>query len=309
MPDQNQPKGDEAERILFITLSCVGDAITTTPVLQTVHKAYPDACVDIVADKRSSILFSRCPYKGDIIHKDKNGLFRGAFDLIKNLRKINYDLIVDLRTDGIAFLLKGKSKLVKWNKRPYGLHAIEQHMGIVRNIHGDEAIPDTCLWLDEDHNKYADKVLSELPGNIWLAMAPGVSAVLKRWPASKYAELANSLSDVFEGVILVGSSSERLQTGAVKAELTLPSVDLAGSDLLEAAAVLNRATLFVGSDSGLGHVAGAMGTATMTFFSKEQPDRYLPWGPSASWLKGENDDVGNIEVKDVEAKIREALSA
>ncbi len=52
----NQPE-DNVERILFITLSCVGDAVMTTPVLQTLHKKYPHALIDVVADKRSSILF------------------------------------------------------------------------------------------------------------------------------------------------------------------------------------------------------------------------------------------------------------
>jgi heptosyltransferase III len=309
MPNNKDLKTEDVESILFITLSCVGDAVMTTPALQALHKNYPLAQIDIVADKRSSYLFSRCPYRGDIIHKDKNKIFRGALGLIKRLRQKPYDLIVDLRTDGIAYLLKGKKRLGKWNKQAYGAHAIEDLMGTIRSIHGDEPIPPTCVWLGKEHEAYANTALSGLPGNRWLAMAPGVKAERKRWPGKKYAELANSLSDIFEGVIFVGSHSEQLHTRAVKADLRLPSVDLAGSDLLEAAAVLGRASMFVGSDSGLGHIAGAMGTATMTLFSTEHPDRYLPWGPSASWLRGEGDYVSKIAVADVEAKIRQAVSA
>ena len=74
------------------------------------------------------------------------------------------------------------------------------------------------------------------------------------------------------------------------------SIDLCGADLLDTA-------------SRLGHLASAVGTATVSLFSKDFPERCLPWGPSASWIKGEGDVVSNIEVEQAETKARQALSA
>ena len=54
------------QQILFITLSNIGDAIMTTPVLERLHQLYPDASIDLVCDPRSQSLFEHCPYRGEI---------------------------------------------------------------------------------------------------------------------------------------------------------------------------------------------------------------------------------------------------
>ena len=52
----------KVKKILFITLSNIGDVILTTPTLEALHFKYPNAIFDIVGDKRSRILFKYCPY-------------------------------------------------------------------------------------------------------------------------------------------------------------------------------------------------------------------------------------------------------
>jgi heptosyltransferase-3 len=309
MHNQTEKNAEEVKQILFITLSCVGDAIMTTPVLEALHLIHPHASIDIVADKRSSTLFAQCPYRGDIIHKDKQKLFRGGLDLVRKLRRKPYDIIVDLRTDGVAYLLRGKKRYTKWRKHSYGAHAVEKLMGAIRDIQGDTPIPPTVVWRNESNREFADQALSVLPRGLWLALAPGVNARHKRWANINYTRLANSLQDVISGVIFVGSEEESEYAQKVSTGLSLPFIDLCGADLLDTAAVLDRAKVFVGSDSGLGHLASAVGTATVSLFSKDFPERCLPWGPSASWIKGEGDVVSNIEVEQVETKAQQALSA
>ena len=117
------------------------------------------------------------------------------------------------------------------------------------------------------------------------------------------------MQEVVSGIIFVGSAAEGKYAQKVSTGIKLPFVDLCGADLLDTGAVLDLAKVFVGSDSGLGHLAGAVGTATVSLFSKDFPERCLPWGPSASWIKGEGDVVNNIEVEQVENKVRQALSS
>jgi len=300
---------DKVKNILFISLSCVGDAVMTTPVIESLHQSFPDARFDIVGDSRSSALFRNCPYLGDILNKDKSKFLRGGPALLKVLWHSSYDLIVDVRTDGFAYLLRGRKRYTKWGANTYGKHCVEELMGVVRKSHGDNAIPPTHIWLDPESERYAKDVLSALPGGSWLAFAPGVGgAETKLWPAHKYAELADSLKDLFSGVILDGGPNEKHFTEAVAKRLTLPYVDMAGkTDLLQAAALIKRASMFVGSDSGMGHVASAVSTPTLSFFSNDEPERCLPWGNKAVWLKGELQDARNISVKEAELKIRQCL--
>src|SRR3546814_14109546 len=57
------------------------------------------------------------------------------------------------------------------------------------------------------------------------------------------------------------------------------------SDLLTAAACLERADFFVGNDSGLMHLAAAAGTPTLGLFGPSPEARYRPWGPKASFVR------------------------
>ena len=201
---------EKTKKILVISLSCVGDAIMTTPVFQSLHERCPEAKIDIVSDRRSSFIYSHCPYLGEIFHKDKKKMLRGVVDLLKNINNKSYDLIIDLRTDALSYLIRGKKRFPKWKAKPYGKHAVEVLMGVIRSMHGDEPIPDTHIWLSDEHMEFADQSLASLPGDNWLSLAPGASGSVKRmWPAENYALLANSLSDIFSGVILLCIEKEK----------------------------------------------------------------------------------------------------
>ncbi len=76
---------ETVNKILFISLSNIGDAIMTTPVLMALHECYPEAVVDIVGDKRSSEIFKHCPFRGEIFNKQKNMFLRGVPALLKTL--------------------------------------------------------------------------------------------------------------------------------------------------------------------------------------------------------------------------------
>ena len=94
----------DTKTILLITLSNIGDAVMTTPVMTALHNKYPRAVMDIVADARSGEIFTQCPYKGEIFLKDKQAGWQGLLRLVKQLRMKRYDLMVDLRTDGLTLL-------------------------------------------------------------------------------------------------------------------------------------------------------------------------------------------------------------
>ena len=91
----------------------------TTPALERLHQLYPEAVIDLVCDARSKILFEHCAYRGDIFLKEKKQGKKGLFKLVRLLRKKRYDLVVDLRTDGLAYLLRGQETINQvW---PYAL--------------------------------------------------------------------------------------------------------------------------------------------------------------------------------------------
>lgn len=306
----NAGAANNVQRILFVSLSCIGDVVLTTPVLEAVHAAFPGATVDVVADRRSSFLLSHCPYRGDILHKDKGRLLRGSVALLRTVWRHRYDLIVDLRTDGLAYLFRGRRRLTKWGAVPYGPHTVERMAGVIRPLLGEAPIPPCRLWLSPAEREFAAAALAPLPPGRWLALGPacGGREPEKVWPADRYIALANALGEDIGGVILLGSAADQTLTSAIAAGINPPCADLAGrTDLLQAAAALERAAVFVGSDSGLGHVAAGMSTPTLSLFSNDRPERCRPWGNRAAWIEGPGGDARRIPVSAAAAAVRGLL--
>lgn len=275
--------GGPVQRVLLVTLSNIGDAVLTTPVLEHLHGLYPAAAIDIAADTRSSALFEHCPYRGEILSRRKGSGWRETLALIRRLRRVRYDLVVDLRTDGLAYLLRARRRCTK-DGAATG-HTVERHLRALAALGPGPAAPATRLWLGEEDRRWAAAALGDAPAQRWLALAPGANWPPKIWPAASFAALAGTVREHFDAVALLGGPSDRERAEMVAANAALPCVDLCGrSSLLQAAAVLERCRVLVGNDSGLGHMASAVGTPTLTVFGPGQPGRYHPWGPWARWV-------------------------
>ena len=298
----------DTNKILLITLSNIGDAVMTTPVLEALHNHYPQATIDIVTDARAHELFTHCPYAGDVLLKDKQAGWRGTAALVKQLRRTRYDLVVDLRTDGLTLLLRTRQRLTRRGSRPLGQHAAERHFGVISRHVATSTLPATQVWLSAVEHRYASEQLAVLPGERWLALAPGARWPPKCWPGQNFHALVNRLQTDFDAVILLGDATEHSVCQDISDHLSLPGINLAGkTGLLQAAAVLAQSQLFVGNDSGLGHIAAATGTPTVTLFGPGDPARYHPWHPQARWIQSSTGNIEDITVDAVTAEIMATL--
>jgi len=299
----------ETNKILLITLSNIGDAVMTTPILEALHRTWPLATIDIVTDARASQLFTHCPFAGSVVLKDKQAGWRGTVALVKELRRTRYDLVVDLRTDGLTLLLRAGHRLTRRGNRPLGHHAVERHFGVISRHIGTGSIPATKIWFSETEHRFADEQLSGLPGQRWLALGPGARWQPKRWPALHFRALVNQIEEKFDAVILLGDTTEVAACQDIGSQLPLPAINLAGkTNLMQAAAVLTRAQLFVGNDSGLGHITAATGTPTVTVFGPGDPARYHPWHPQARWIQSSTGNIEDIAVDTVTEQVMAALA-
>jgi ADP-heptose:LPS heptosyltransferase len=297
------------QSILLITLSNVGDAVLTTPVMQALHHKYPQAYMDIVTDARAAPLFRHCPWRRDIILKDKQAGWRGLPPLLRQLRTTRYDLVVDLRTDGLSLLLRARRRLTRRGTRSVKGHAVERHFSVIRQREQQSAIPPPCVWLSAAEHEFAAQALAGLPGRRWLALGPGARWQPKCWPAARYRTLLEQLQPHLDACVLLGDGSDAAACREITAGLRLPHVNLAGvTDLLQAAAVLTRMQLFVGNDSGLGHLAAACGIPTVTVFGPGDPARYHPWHPQARRVQSTSGRIEDVSVAAVMEQVLELLS-
>ena len=294
------------DNILLITLSNIGDAIMTTPVMAALHKKYPRAVMDIVTDARASEIFSHCPYRGNVYLKHKQAGWRGLLTLVRQLRTTRYDLVVDLRTDGLTQLLRARRRLTRRGSQAAGVHAVQRHFGVIRVREQITDLPPTCLWLSQAERTFAHRQLAALPGKRCLALGPGGRWAPKRWPATAFHALVERLQAQFDAVLLLGDLADVDSCRQVARQTVLPCINLAGdTSLLQAAALLQQATLFVGNDSGLGHLAAACRTPTLTVFGPGDPARYHPWQPQARWLQSDSGNIADVPVEAVATAVRE----
>jgi heptosyltransferase III len=298
-------------RVLFVTLSNIGDVIMTTPALIALHNAFPQAVVDIVADPRSSAIFEACPFLGTLFHRHKQAKLRGTWNLVRQLRKQHYNAIVDLRTDIIPWLLRGSNRSARWCAPTHGPHAVQQHMAVVnRIIEEKRETPSTQVWISAADRDYARDVMHAQPQGRWLAVAPGANWPGKIWAALRYAELLSLSAKDFCGALLLGGPADRAIAQTVKAHSTLHCLDLTGAtSLTQAAALLDSAAVFIGNDSGLGHLAAARGVPTLTLFGPGRPERYRPWHRQGQVVLAPSRDLGALEVSTVWDALRTMITA
>jgi ADP-heptose:LPS heptosyltransferase len=166
-----------------------------------------------------------------------------------------------------------------------GLHDVVQNLRMLRalDIEPDESESPRFL-LNETDRLHATTLLRNLDLDDdapFIAIHAGsgktILAQAKRWPPANYARMIQQLDRpvvLLEGPDEAGVADEilRFTTG------TRPRVLRLRGPLGDAAAVLERASIYIGSDSGLAHLAAAVGTPPVTIFAPADPERVCPFG-------------------------------
>jgi ADP-heptose:LPS heptosyltransferase len=296
------------ERLLFVTLSNIGDVVLTTPALVALHQTWPDAVIDIVADRRSSDVLKHCPFLGQLFHRDKDAGLKTDWCLLKQLRTERYCVVVDLRTDVLPWLLRARRRSVKWRAPKTLGHAVERHFAALQPILPKrQTIPDPEVWTNPAAEDWAHQQLQPFSGRI-LGLAPGANWAPKCWPLARYIELAQGLTPDFDAMLIFGSPSEVEAAQTIASTVSLPTLNLAGkTTLLQAAAALQYCQAFVGNDSGLGHLAAACRVPTMSVFGPGHPARYRPWGSLAAIVCAPAADLNQLPAYVVANALRDHL--
>jgi ADP-heptose:LPS heptosyltransferase len=116
-----------------------------------------------------------------------------------------------------------------------------------------------------------------LAGRPYVAVHTGARFSYRRWDPEGFARVADALSRRGFSVVLTGSNAERDVTRAVATAMTTPSVDLAGRTTLGGlAALLDGARLVVCNDTGVSHLAAALGVPSVVVFTTSDADRWAP---------------------------------
>ena len=186
------------------------------------------------------------------------------------------------RTRTLAFLAPDRVEAVR------GIHDVAQNLRLLEAIGIKPDYDEKPTFaVHADDRARAARLLQQagVPACVrYVAVHAGsaktILAQAKRWPTESYAQLLARLEhDLGQAVVLLEGPDERGVSDEILRHATrqVPVVRL-GGPLADAAAVLERAALYVGSDSGLAHLSAAVGTVAVTLFAPADPDRVCPSG-------------------------------
>lgn len=174
-------------------------------------------------------------------------------------------------------------------------HEVERNLHVVRFLGAGAEGDAPELWLSEDDEAHAEAALAGAgirPGEPVAALCPSRGASpLKAWPVERFIEIGRWLcEEVGARVLLVGDSGDRAVGVEVEKEVGRGVVNLAGrTTLRQCAALIGRASLYLGCDVGVTHMAAAMGTPVVALFGASCPHRFAPRGRNCTVLWSDPD--------------------
>jgi len=170
-------------------------------------------------------------------------------------------------------------------------HQVFQHLRLAAAAGAAVAAPDTSWEVSKRERDAGRKTLKSagFDGGPYIALhLASFAHAAKRWDLKQFAEVVDALAaELSLHAILLGSASEKAMNVEAASVIRKARVtDLSGrSSLPEALGVLAEAALFVGNDSGISHLAAAVGTPTVVVFGPTDPDATRPWdGPRGDGL-------------------------
>ncbi len=160
---------------------------------------------------------------------------------------------------------------------PEHLHEVDRHLHLMAHLGapaqgGELELPVTAQEEDAHRRLLAEEHLE--PGTYAL-LHPGATSPSRRWPLERLAAVADGLAARGLHVAVTGVPSERPLVDGLRALARAPTRDLCGRTSLGGAAALVRdARLLVANDTGIAHVAAAVGTPSVTAFLSGDPRRF-----------------------------------
>lgn len=297
--------------ILVVKPCCFGDVMMATPALRALRRHFQRARIDVLTTAWCAEALRNNPNVDRVYRYPTSVSAINYLRLEHRIRQEHYDLGLSLDRSPLVNGLLSAAGIperagIDSDGRGIGLtrrvtpvaheHETELYLRVVASVGARACGLDPQYCPREDARTKAADLLSELPQPVVVihpggAVNPRSTQLSKRWPVERFGALASELVERDgASIVVVGADSDRdAAQGAVdfsNADVTDLSTQLS---IPELAAVCERAQLYVGNDSGMSHLASAVGTPTVTIFGPTNPEMYRPLGRNAVFCASTSD--------------------
>ena len=297
----------------------IGDFLMTLPAIGALRERWPEAQIEIVGYPHI-IELARERYYADAVRPIESramaGFFvpRGILDPTLMEYFGNFNLVISYLFDPDSMFANnvrrcGVRQVVEASARPsqkHGMHATEHYckplesLAIYATQHSPRVFP------NDDDRAVAARVLEGLTREPLVAIHPGSGSEKKNWPVEKFAALGRWLVDELAvGLLVVHGEADDAEVGQLTKLLSPRRVTVVrGLKLPELAAVIEQCALFLGNDSGVTHLAAAVGTPTVAFYGPASLHIWepRPWradGVRVVWFGADDVAAGRKAVEEL----------
>lgn len=269
----------ERARVCVVRLRSLGDCVLTTPALDLLKATRPDVQLGVVVEDRFRAVFEDQPAVDKTIGAKWQEVRRFRPSLCLNLHGGTRSQWMTALS-GAAWRVGFSHHTMTWayNVR---IRRAQHILGVRRTVHTAEHLASAVFALGVPLQPVPRARLGSGPSPLegkYGVLHPFASAPEKRWSAERFCELARYLHLWnIEPVFLASPADDVTPFQAHR---------VFQGTLAEAKAVLSKASLFVGNDSGPAHVAAAFGVPSVVLFSTSNPAIWGPWRTESEIVVG-----------------------
>ncbi len=276
-------------KFLVIQTAFIGDVILATPIIEQLKISFPESKIDFLLQKGNESLLANNPHLNEILilDKKKNKYFN-VYKLIKQIRKTEYDWVINLQrfaTTGLITALSNAANSVGFDKNPFSFlytekvshiignqnyigHEVNRNLSLLQCITNENANQSPRLYPSKENYKVVpqDKeYITIAPSSIWYT---------KQFPKHKWIELIDKMPSTYT-IYLLGAKSDFILCEDIKNKCKEHSriQNFAGKlSFLDSAALMSKAKMNFVNDSAPMHIASAMNAPVTAIYCSTIPE-------------------------------------
>ena len=293
-------------KILFIGPTRVGDTILATSIINHYFNKHKSALFTVVTSSVSQNLFKKMPQLESLIIVNKMRFSLHWLNIWSKVFICRWDLVIDLRSSALSYLVFTRErKIFKGNNYDHKVVQFKKFLDTKEKFNPK-------IWFDKADVEDAKKILPvEGP---YIAIAPYSNWKSKDWSLLNYEKLLQR--NIFQNytIILTGLSKDIADKEIMEnllSQKNLKVLNFFDVPLSQMGPIFSICDLFIGSDSGLMHLAASSGCKTIGLFGPTDDKVYGPWQNVVIKSKtSPHDNINslNITIEQVENTIKDILS-
>jgi lipopolysaccharide heptosyltransferase II len=290
-------------RVLVVRLRSIGDTVLSTPSLVELKRFLPDARVDILLEDWVAPILDGFVAVDDVLSVGSSNSAR--FNAARRLRGNKYDVAINLHGGTTATFFtfaSGARHRIGFRNYQYAffhnirvgspaeywgrerVHSVEQQLALLgsvgvpvrKDVRTSLAItPGAVESLEQKVSARSAQSLSQI-GPLAL-IHPAAAFATKQWSVENFARTVEFLSSKGLSPVAIAAKAERGLLNELQTRTKVPLLTFDDLELPEITALTSKARLFVGNDSGIAHIAAAVGTPSVVVFGSSNRDHWRPW--------------------------------